>query len=624
MSSERERTVDSLAPASAPPPLPPSQADLLGETRKLLNSLNQENAELKSLNHQLGNQLRAAQVSQQDAERDKTSMEKDLKQLNFNMMQKLQVKASQVRDLQKKIEDMERERGEAHREVGRTQLAQSDLASSNAALQEHNHVLEGKVSHLEEELEKVRHEAGRYSDDLNRILSESRDKQLNTTKEAEATMARLKSEAAEMKDQAAKKAQEAALLKQELSRVKMRYEQENEALGADARRVAQLESDVQYAHDQMHTISTLVFQQLSEMQGKVRAAAETADENDAELHSVLLRYDEQRSYLRSFFSCDAAATEAVAAALREKERRIADCEREMESLRQQRLTADESCQIAQKRAADLELQCRAAANEVTRLKNDNSEGLKTTASLNARLAKIVEEVKSSERTIDQLQQQIKDLQSSNTVAASQIHSIELERSKERSESTAIIEELKRHLNIAKEALKQGELRELAARQQYEEELSDLKERLGSQKRSLAEALIKLDSGPVQPRSSAQSKACLNALSMHTSQALEYGPRHGLNVSAAAPSDGEGTRVLTSRPLFDVVEQPLIGTAAARTPSAPPIRSPRKANEVAQTSAERINLAGGPGSSQGHRYNPTILEKHILSALHQGSPSSHPQ
>ena len=64
--------------------------DLLLETRQLLNSLNEENGDLKAFNHKLTQKLRQCQEALQDEKRRCQELEHDGKQVNFSLMQQLQ------------------------------------------------------------------------------------------------------------------------------------------------------------------------------------------------------------------------------------------------------------------------------------------------------------------------------------------------------------------------------------------------------------------------------------------------------------------------------------------------------------------------------------------------------
>eukprot|EP01065_Artemidia_motanka_P004107 TRINITY_DN1197_c0_g3_i1.p1 TRINITY_DN1197_c0_g3~~TRINITY_DN1197_c0_g3_i1.p1 ORF type:complete len:837 (+),score=295.96 TRINITY_DN1197_c0_g3_i1:54-2513(+) len=114
---------------------------LLAETRRLLNTLNDENAELRERYGQMVSELEAARVEAESLKGEKGETEGNLKQLNFNLLYQMKEKNMLVEALQASLRERDTALAEQRSaaESLRSEL-RSSAASTSSLHQEHSRV----------------------------------------------------------------------------------------------------------------------------------------------------------------------------------------------------------------------------------------------------------------------------------------------------------------------------------------------------------------------------------------------------------------------------------------------------------------------------------------------------
>jgi chromosome segregation ATPase len=262
--------------------------DVLRETRKLLNALNEENAELKSQNDILCDKLRRASdaVSTSAGERD--ALEQDMKDINFNLMQQLRTKSAALKDIESKLEEV----------VQRERTASKDFQRSERQREE----LESELMILRERLtvsDDTHRKAQRKLEDVSSNTEDTRSK----VKELQGEVARLRQTLQECKADRDATQTAAEAFRREVSTIEDAVQEEHRvavdsltrqiaALTAQANRAVRAESEVLFAHGEMSQMASVSYDQLVAFQQQLGNAIEAVAGFDATLGAQLSRVQE--------------------------------------------------------------------------------------------------------------------------------------------------------------------------------------------------------------------------------------------------------------------------------------------------------------------------------------------
>lgn len=623
--------------------LPPSQLasddfsnELLLESRRLLNDLNEENNELKETNHRLAQQLREEEDAHQATKRQLASNEKDAKQINFNLMTQLKAKTSRVKELEGQLEELAAQDSQHRREVLRVQSTMSDNNIEISALKEHIRILEEKNTQLQSQYEQAEQQASKFSAELQRALQIHRDDQLQQQQEFNVTMVQLREEGITLKESLRKAEGEAQRATAELQEIKEKHAEECAALVEEAKRNAMMESETLYAHDQMHNLSLTVHQHLVELQARVRTAALECEEQGGQLQQIISRNTDQANVIKAIYNCNASVDRAAMDSRIELETRLGDMARAVEQAKQGKMEA-ESKVMTLKQALD----------DITREVNDLDRKLQVTVAemeeqrttntlLTSRLQHAEKELSESQEKGTGLKLQLAEAVSAARIATDRARTLELELTKERGQTAAERSAAAQTEKDLRRQLREEEERSITVQRRCEEEVALLRSQMNEHTNILSLALGKLSNGV--PGAHSASSAKLGSSSGFSfsrerdardrdyrshSQATASAPR---SPSRPAPAPGQMEYSIGAglqRPL-DLTSSQFHGTTRRDGPIIPP---PTRQSTSGRQSQGRTTSPSPPGRSPGspdRRQNgasagpvPTqadALEAHLLAAL----------
>jgi chromosome segregation ATPase len=410
--------------------------DLLRETRKLLNALNEENSELKRQNDAVAEQARSAQDVIAQLRQDKENLERDLKQINLNLMQQLRAKVAHTKELEQRLE-------EASRVAVSGSTASARAAAEREELQHLRGDLEAQLKASQAELSEHRRAAADTEKSLQGQLHDARQQLLRQADEAAAArresaqiIATLQHDVAVARQQLLEK--EAALLTHdEEARVMMEHSA-LERMAADMRRLQTAESDAAFAHEQLHSISAFVARHLSDVQQRLRGLVTSCDEHGEELAAALGGIKEQQTALGEVVATDGAVIHYLQQRLSELEQKLSATEKELatERDRSAALHANLSEGAAEGRGLAAELQdCR---RHVERLTEREAAAAKSHAELQSQLAARVAEAELSSRQTQRLESAVAELQATIAAQSAQQHAADIQAQKDRSKHAVLL------------------------------------------------------------------------------------------------------------------------------------------------------------------------------------------
>ena len=557
-----------------------SGADLLVESRRLLNDLNDENAELKSMNHDLASQLREEQDAHQATKRQLAANEKDAKQINFNLMSQLKAKSQRVKELESQTEEQMTSEISRKRELSKAGNSLAEAKNDIAALKEHVRILEERNSQLHRQAEDSEASASKYSAELQRAISAHRDDQLTQQQEFNVSVVQLREEISSLKEKLRSSEQRADAAESKLANINEEHAAECKALVEEAKRNALVESEALYAHDQMHQVSTLVYQHLVDLQAKVRGCAVECEENDAQLQRIMGHTKEQQNALRAVHQCDAAVQRAVSEQRDQFETKVKDLLRELDAAKNAKsdaegkvLTLRSAIDDIRRELEDLERQLHATSNETKELREAN-------AALKAKLHHSERSAGDNYEQVNGLKLQLAEATSAAQMANDRLRTLEVELTKERGKFAAYQQEASHIEHELRTALRDEEEKSVNMARRCEEELLAMRSQVQEHTGILSLALGKLSGAASNGRSS----------SMHL-----YEPSHH-HISTSIAHH----RTSTS------------SSSAARSPSRPAPASPKPtptSHHVALEDTESESVPKGSG-----RTNGDSLEQQLIAAL----------
>lgn len=329
------------------PQLPPSQVngyadseDLLFETRKLLNALNEENAELKSQNNILSDKLRRATDAITSVNEEKDALEKDMKQINLNLMQQLKSKATSLRDCEAQLAKAQ-ERCQSS--AAASQLAeqkQSELEAEVvicreriASLEEANRQLQRRVSDATSHSQDGKAHAAELTEELRRVREELKRERFAADESRANLLAELERERKRAMESEAEQAAATETMSRHIA-----------SLSKEANRASVAETESLFAHDQMLAMSTHMTDQLGLLHEHTRDALQHVAQSDLAMGQQIDRVKQLSTSLQLFREHDNQLIEYMLSERRQCESDTASKDKELEKLRTERTTWFESTQ----------------------------------------------------------------------------------------------------------------------------------------------------------------------------------------------------------------------------------------------------------------------------------------
>jgi hypothetical protein len=280
------------------------QEDLLVETRRLLNTLNNENTDLKERNRALVEKLRAAEDAAREAKQSERELERDSKQLNFTLMQQVQARTDEARTAKVREEEATSKAREHARALESEREAHEDLKARHASLREQARMLEAKLLEERSSTTQTASDATRTREQLEATLTVERERLLAESRSHQSSAFQLREQLAAAERKVADLEAQVADQDADAKRNDSKYAAEVHRLKIAAQRTLDAESEASYAHDQMLSTADLVSHQLEAQAAGLHAVMRGVRESDASAAAALQRIEEQRAALQQLRSMD--------------------------------------------------------------------------------------------------------------------------------------------------------------------------------------------------------------------------------------------------------------------------------------------------------------------------------
>jgi chromosome segregation ATPase len=541
--------------------------DLLLETRKLLNALNHENAELKDRNRALAAKVRDAEEAVHDARRSEKDLERDSKQLNFSLMQQVQTRTEEARAAAAREQDAVSKMKDAVRNLEGLKETLADLDARHSVAREQLRLMEGKLEAERRRASEAEADAARSRQELETALAAQRD-------HAAADSRSHHSAVVQLREQLSAADRRIATLEQqvdetEAARVKASRDHAAECsrLREAAQRTLDAESESAYAHDQMLSMADHVTVQYEQHVQALRAALRTVLENDAAIVGAMQRVSEQRAAMQYLRDTDVTLHQVL--------RRSVDEVHEATSATQGRVaaTAHEAQQAKTEarreasRALDLERAVARLESELEELRVQRAAAEATAAEERRALAGAKADTARLDGEVSRCKLEAQDLREVAANAADRLAALEHAALQERAQLMGQLQMAEAGLRNAQEEFTRRDdsmRRHVAALQ---EENDRLRRDLHSHTASLAAELQRLQHGATYdsrtfssvPRVAQQEPASFAATS---SRAFPF-PSAAAASAARAPFDP--TAALEMSPVMESREP-----SPARQPPPPPL------------------------------------------------------
>ncbi|ORC91137.1 uncharacterized protein TM35_000061420 [Trypanosoma theileri] len=423
---------------------------LLTETKRLLTALNDENRELKTEITRLISQCSAATERVMCVTRDKESLEKDLKQINFNLMQQLRVKMNTLKEKEHQVLQLQEQVTKLESQLQELRLKLESTAKENEMRREQTTALEARLHQQTERLFRAEAVAGKYADDLNSTMSEYRE---STAKMQRASQERVKQLEEELR---ASRNREVSLervvdeLRYELSRAKEALRQSNSNNNNNnnhnntnnmnmnnvegRRRALSTRSEALYAHEQILTSCSSSYQQLRELQQKLRSLESLLSENTMYMEQTFPAREAQlREEVERFTHTDEALVAFLCQGITEKEQqlqktqeKLAHTERyleQVEEAHEEKLEAErrehkEACNGLQKQVSGLQQQLQIREDTEQKLRTELKDCQR---SLDAEREQTEAVRRSYEKDVERLDGQLQEF---TTIVSHALHKLE--------------------------------------------------------------------------------------------------------------------------------------------------------------------------------------------------------
>ncbi|KAH9584138.1 hypothetical protein LSM04_005545 [Trypanosoma melophagium] len=313
---------------------------LLTGTKRLLTALNDENRELKAENTRLVSQCSSATERVMRVTQEKESQEKDLKQINFNLMQQLRVKFGTLKEKEQHVFQLQERITVLESQLQELRLLLQSTTKESDIRREQATALEGRLQHQTERLSRAEAVAGRYAEDPNNTMSGYRETTAKMQRENMERVKQLEEELKASRNREVSLERMVAELRYELTRAKeaLRQQRYTETRNSNngnnnnnnnnnniegRRRALSANSEALYAHEQILTSCSSSYQQLRELQHKLRGVESLLSENTIYMEQTLpAREAKLREEVERFTHTDEALVTFLCHGITEKEQQL--------------------------------------------------------------------------------------------------------------------------------------------------------------------------------------------------------------------------------------------------------------------------------------------------------------
>ena len=245
------------------------------ETRRLLNALNAENAELKHQNNILSDRLRELDDSIRAGKEDKLQMEEDMKQINFSLMQQLKTKGGVHRDLESQLEAAQSQVRTLEGQLRKAGSQQDNLLGEIDILRERVQSLEAQSQSTKRQGADAAARQSKFDEERTFLMRQQQDLEQELQ-----SITHHRDAALRLVDEERQRAQS---IQFELDTYRETVTKECESLVATSKRTEAAESEALFAHTQMASLSSTIAQYLTDLQLSVRGLSTAAVETEGTL-----------------------------------------------------------------------------------------------------------------------------------------------------------------------------------------------------------------------------------------------------------------------------------------------------------------------------------------------------
>eukprot|EP00758_Cryptobia_borreli_P019750 Tbor_TRINITY_DN903_c0_g1::TRINITY_DN903_c0_g1_i1::g.21158::m.21158 len=465
--------------------------DLLIETRKLLNVLNDENVELKQQNEAL-----SKDILRYKSEKERS--ETDMKRINTNLSADLKIKNKYIKDLQVQLSKLN---SETLKESKRSTVSMTRCASlddENASLREEVKGMESKIILIRQQLT-IAEETAVASNIAAKNAARGHQEVLEMVKKSfSERLEEMERDNERLSFELNERVVQLDSVTQELEGLREGKEGANIVLDEVVRKARAVDAESQFARSQLGDVCELAERNLADVSTFIRSVAsdsETTQRKIEEQHHNIQKISLMMGTIRS---TDDALIQCYNGAI---------------------VNASEQIDVEKKKVMLLEQKCSDKDQEIKKIKSDlaryNSEVKELTtiftelqesvekydsdnADLKVELAKAQEEIKNITTNLENEQKITTTLRTELGEAKHQLNRVkdgkeitEIELSKEKSIYAMHIGQLENRLQEANHQLNMESDKMTAMRDKYESEISDMQDQLDEHTRTLSEALGRL-------------------------------------------------------------------------------------------------------------------------------------
>ena len=561
--------------------------DLLRETRKLLNALNEENSELKRQNDAVGEQARSALDTIVVLRQEKESLEKDLKQINLNLMQQLRAKVAHTKELEAKLEDFVRQASTGTSSSSRVVAERDELRSRNESLE--RSLLDAQTALADQRRTSSEKEKQNQAviDDLRKSVARCHDEASALRHESSQTVAALQQDLSEARRLLSEK--DAALQDfDEESKVHLERSVQ-ERMTLDMRRIVTAESDAAFAHEQLYNIAVFFTKNLGEIQQRVRQLAAVCDEQDMDFGSALEAAKQQQVALRELEEMDGALIQHVLARTGELEQKLAIAQKELGVERDRSAALHTNMSEGAHETKLLDAQLQEVRKQLDRQREEENEMTKLSSSLQAKLSASEADLHSARLEIERLEAALASAKTSHTALAAVHQNLELQYQNDKTKHASLATRKEEHVAALERALE-------LERQQHEEECEALRDEVE------------------------RLKGQLDAYTATLASALD---RYSSTSSQSAHHDRQGSVRSRSHHSSPSV-RPLMAAASNALPRQTSAKLPLRDLDGISRGSEwgtSTTASSSPPGTVEQQYENSSLERHLISQMLQAAKST---
>ena len=292
--------------------------DLLLETRKLLNVLNNENTDLKTANDDLKTQLAKKQ-------NEKERVESDMKKINLNLMEDLRKKSAAVKDLERQLSLVSADVSKEARRSTDSFSRVATLEAENTLLKEQVRAANARSESLTKELHLLEDALEKGRDDVSRVSKAGLQAVEDARRELMDRIRELEREVLEARMQLNSKTQQVEEMGTELRKAAA-FLEDREQVSHQYNNVA---ADMQFARQQLYDQAVGGVDTLSGISNYVRSLEVECERNESALGDATRQIKSLQDALQQLTSLDLTAFNGYEESLRSGRAQLA---RELENV----------------------------------------------------------------------------------------------------------------------------------------------------------------------------------------------------------------------------------------------------------------------------------------------------